>query len=250
MSEQQHGGPDFRPSHLPCGPEDIGRYVLMPGDPGRVPLIAAHFDRPERIGQNREYCVWTGYLDGVKVSAVSHGIGAASTAIAVEELGMLGADTFIRVGTSGGVAPGPEPGDMVVAWGAVRDEGTSDQYIFTEFPAVADRHVTNALAEGCAQLGLRYHVGVVQAKDSFYGELEPGRMPIAPELTDRWNAWIGGNVLASEMETAAMYVISSINRWRAGGIVSIYGGPSRVERLALAAVAGLRVLIARDKESI
>lgn len=235
--------------HLPCRPGDVGRYVLMPGDPGRVPLIAQRFEQPHEIGRNREYCVWSGYLDGVKVSAVSHGIGAASTAIAVEELLMAGADTFIRVGTSGPVAPGPQRGDLVIAWGAVRDEGTSHQYIFPEFPAVADRTVTNALVEGCRRVKAAYHVGIVQAKDSFYGEIDPGRMPVAPELKDRWDAWVGGGVLASEMETAAMYVVSSIRRARAGGVVNIFGDPTGIDRMIDATVAGLRVLIDWDRRS-
>jgi len=236
--------------HLPCRPGDVGRYVLMPGDPGRVPLIAQRFEHPHEIGRNREYCVWSGYLDGVKVSAVSHGIGAASTAIAVEELILAGADTFIRVGTSGPVAPGPERGDLVVAWGAVRDEGTSHQYMFAEFPAVADRAVTNALVEGCSRVKATYRVGIVQAKDSFYGEIDPRRMPLASDLKDRWDAWVGGGVLASEMETAAMYVVSTIHRARAGGIVNIFGDPSGIHRMITAAVVGLRVLIDRDRRSV
>src|SRR5499427_1331022 len=109
-----------RQYHIECAPGDVGRYVLMPGDPGRVPLIASFLENAQKIAQHREYTTYTGWLDGEKVSVTSTGIGGPSTAIAVEELVKIGADTFIRVGTSGPMQPYVAAGDLVVVTGAVR----------------------------------------------------------------------------------------------------------------------------------
>ena len=121
------------------------------------------------MAQNREYVTWTGTLLGEQVSVVSTGIGCPSTAIAVEELVEAGADTFIRVGSAGAIQPEGQMGDVAIVTAAIRDEGTSRQYLPIEFPAVADLDVVNALRAAAKKLGFRYHIGVAQSKDSFYG---------------------------------------------------------------------------------
>ena len=156
--------------HINCVEGDVGRYVLLPGDPGRCEAIAKHFDNPVHIGMNREYNIYTGTLLGEKVSVCSTGIGGPSAAIAMEELVKIGADTFVRVGTCGGIDLEVMPGDVVVATGSIRFEHTSLEYAPIEFPAVADFDVTTALKNASEKLGYRTHTGVVQCKDSFYGQ--------------------------------------------------------------------------------
>ena len=156
--------------HIQCVEGDVGRYVILPGDPGRVPLIASFFEDAHQVAYNREYNVYTGTLCGEKVSVCSTGIGGPSAAIAMEELHNIGADTFIRVGTCGGIDIDVQAGDVVVATGAIRYEHTSLEYAPIEFPAVPDLGVANALKEASEELGNRTHVGVVQCKDSFYGQ--------------------------------------------------------------------------------
>lgn len=207
--------------HLHLKEGDVGRYVLLPGDPARCEKIARYFDDAHFVAQNREYVSWTGTLLGEKVSAVSTGIGCPSTAIAVEELIEAGADTFIRVGSSGSMQPYVHSGDVVVVSAAIRDEGTSSHYLPIEFPAVADIEVVNALNEGARKLGFRNHTGVAHSKDSFYGEVERTRMPLADELGARWKAFIAGGAVCSEMESAALFIISAIHRKRAGGVMLV-----------------------------
>jgi uridine phosphorylase len=234
--------------HIACRPGDVGRYVLMPGDPGRVPLIAAYFDSAELVAQHREYTTYTGLLDGVKVTVTSTGIGSPSTAIAVEELAKIGADTFIRVGTSGLMQPSMRSGDLVVVTGAVRDEGTSGQYMPMAFPAIADPDVVQCLRAGCADVGARAHVGLAHSKDSFFGEMEPERMPMREELQQRWRAWVQAGVLCSEMEAAALFVVASVLHKRAGGLMVALTAPHPIDELCRASVAGLRRLIALDAQ--
>ena len=143
--------------HIACAQGDIGRYCILPGDPGRVPAIAALFDDAKQIAYNREFNVWTGTLLGEKVTACSTGIGGPSASIAMEELHKCGADTFIRTGTCGGIALDVQSGDVVVATGAIRYEHTSREYAHIEFPAVADFQAANALVEAARALG--YQIG-------------------------------------------------------------------------------------------
>jgi uridine phosphorylase len=206
-----------RQYHLQCAPGEVGGYVLLPGDPARCALIAERFDEPRLVAANREFTTYTGLLDGVPVSATSTGIGGPSTAIAVEELCNLGAHTLIRVGTCGGMQPQVRWGDVIVAQAAVRDEGTTFQYVPAGYPAVAHAEVLDALREAAAERAGTVHVGLVQSKDSFYGEMEPDRMPVAAELKARWDAWIHAGVLASEMECATLYVVAAVRGARAGG---------------------------------
>ncbi len=202
--------------HIQCTREQIGRYVILPGDPGRCELIARQFDRPEKIAHNREFVTWSGFLDGERVSVTSTGIGGPSAAIALEELAALGAHTFVRVGTCGGIDLSVRGGELVIATGAVRQEGTTLHYAPLSFPAVPHFDVLSALVVCAAKGNIPFHVGVVQSKDSFYGQHEPERMPVAGELLAQWEAWKKLHVLASEMETAALFVAAAALGVRCG----------------------------------
>jgi uridine phosphorylase len=224
-----------------------------------VPVLAERLDGARQVAANREYVSWTGELDGAHVTVTSTGIGCPSAAIAVEELHASGTDTFVRVGTAGGMQQDVRVGDLVIAEAAVRDEGTSPQYVPLAFPAVADPDVTRAFRDGSAALGLRHHVGVVHSKDSFYGQREPERMPVAEELAARWRAWIRAGVLCSEMEAATIYVVARVLRARAGGIMLVAGNQelggarreeARLETLVDAAIEGLRRLIRADQQQV
>jgi uridine phosphorylase len=236
--------------HIECRPGDVGRYVLLPGDPGRVPLIAGYLDDAQKVAQHREYTTYTGWLDGEKVSVTSTGIGGPSTAIAVEELARIGADTFIRVGTSGLMQTNMQSDDLVVVLGAVRDEGTANQYMPLAFPAVADLDVVDCLRQACQASGLRYHVGLSHSKDAFYAELTPERLPLAETLQQNWRAWVLGGVLCSEMEAATLFVVASVLGKRAGGIMVALNRPATsLDPLCRTALDGVRRLIALDRTS-
>ena len=202
--------------HIHCVPGDVGRYVILPGDPGRCEKIAALFDDAHFVAQNREYTVYTGTLLGEKVSVCSTGIGGPSASIAMEELAAIGADTFIRVGTCGGIAMDVLPGDVVVATGAIRYEHTSLEYAPIEFPAVPDFDVTAALKAASESLGYRTHTGVVQCKDSFYGQHSPEKSPVYYDLLQKWESWKRLGVKASEMESAALFAFAAALGVRCG----------------------------------
>lgn len=202
--------------HIRCNPGDVGRYCFLPGDPGRCEQIAKYFDNYVHVGMHREFNIYTGTLLGEKVSVCSTGIGGPSAAIAMEELAAIGVDTFIRVGTCGGIDLDVLPGDVVVATGAVRFEHTSMEYAPIEFPAVPDFGVTAALKVAAEQLGYRVHVGVVQCKDSFYGQHSPEKSPVSYELLQKWEAWKRLGVKASEMESAALFVVAAALGVRCG----------------------------------
>ena len=213
--------------HIHCKAGDVGRYVILPGDPGRCQAIASLFDDPVHVGMNREYNIYTGTLLGEKVSVCSTGIGGPSAAIAMEELVAVGADTFIRVGTCGGIDLDVQAGDVVVATGAVRYEHTSMEYAPIEFPAVADLDVTLALRESARDLGYRVHTGVVQNKDSFYGQHSPEKSPVYYELLQKWESWKRLGVKASEMESAALFVIASALKVRCGSCFHVVWNQER-----------------------
>lgn len=216
--------------HIGLGKGDVGRYVILPGDPGRCELIAEYFDNPVKVAQNREYCTYTGELDGVKVSVVSTGIGGPSASIAVEELINCGADTFIRVGTSGGMQEEVLGGNLVIASGAIRAEGTTREYAPIEYPAVPDYTVLSALKKSADKLGIPNHVGVVQCKDNFYGQHSPDTMPVAGELNAKWTAWVKTGALASEMESAALFIVGSVRRVRTGAVLLVIANQIRREK--------------------
>ena len=213
--------------HIRCVEGDVGRYVFLPGDPGRCESIAAHFEHPVHVGMNREYNIYTGFLCGQKVSVCSTGIGGPSAVIAMEELHNIGADTFLRVGTCGGIDLDVRSGDVVVATGAVRMEGTSREYAPIEWPAVADYQAVDALVRACKALGKPWHAGVVQSKDSFYGQHSPGRMPVSYDLEQKWQAWKRLGVLASEMEGAALFTVAAARRVRCGAVFHVIWNQER-----------------------
>ena len=204
--------------HIGLKPGDVGKYVILPGDPKRCEKIAQYFDDPKLVADRREFTTYTGYLDGVKVSVTSTGIGGSSASIALEELVNVGADTFIRVGTCGGMDVNVKGGDVVIATGAIRMEGTSKEYAPIEFPAVANLDITNALVNSAKNLGYNYHTGVVQCKDSFYGQHNPDRMPVNYELINKWEAWKKMGCLASEMESAALFIAGSFLKVKVGSV--------------------------------
>ena len=228
--------------HLQIRKGDVGRYVIMPGDPKRCAKIAAYFDDAVLVADSREYVTYTGYLDGVKVSVTSTGIGGPSASIAMEELVNCGADTFIRIGTCGGMDIDVKGGDIVVATGAIRMEGTSKEYAPIEFPAVANLDVTNALIAAAREGGYTCHAGVVQCKDAFYGQHEPETKPVSYELLNKWEAWLRLGCKASEMESAALFIVASYLRVRAGSTFLVVGNQERDK-------AGLENPIVHDTES-
>ena len=248
--------------HINVGKGEVGKYVILPGDPKRCEKIAAHFENAKLIADSREYVTYTGYLEGVKVSVTSTGIGGPSAAIALEELVKCGADTFVRVGTCGGMDLNVKGGDMVVATGAIRMEGTSKEYAPIEFPAVANLEVVNSLVKSSKELNKTYHAGVVQCKDSFYGQHSPETKPVSYELMDKWNAWMRCGCLASEMESAALFVVGSYLRVRVGSVFLVIANQEReragmeniqvhdTESAIEVAVQAIRNLIKADKEKI
>ena len=196
-----------RQYHIQVAKGEVGRYVIMPGDPKRCVKIAQYFDNPVLIADNREYITYTGTLDGVKVSVTSTGIG-------------------------GGMQPEVKSGDIVIATGAIRMEGTSREYAPIEYPAVANLDVTNALVAAAKEKGLSCHTGVVQCKDAFYGQHEPEAMPVGYELLNKWEAWKKMGCLASEMESAALFIAAGKLRARAGSCFLVLANQER-EKLGL-----------------
>ena len=248
-----------RQYHIHCAPGDVGRYVILPGDPGRCASIAAYFDDAKLVAQNREYTTYTGTLLGVPVSVCSTGIGGPSASIAMEELHKLGADTFIRTGTCGGIELDVKSGDIVVATGAIRFEHTSMEYAPIEFPAVADFGLTAALMQASKALGYTTHSGVVQCKDSFYGQHSPEASPVYYELLQKWESWKRLGVKASEMESAALFVVAAALHVRCGSCFHVVWNQER-EKAGLdqdmsedtsaavkVAVEALKLVIAADK---
>ena len=218
---------DGRQYHIGLKEGDVGRYVILPGDPKRCEKIAQFFDNPVKVADKREFVTYTGYLDGEKVSVTSTGIGGPSASIALEELVKAGAQTFIRVGTCGGIDTNVKGGDIVIATGAVRAEGTSREYAPIEFPAVANLDIVNALVESAKKLGFNYHTGIVQCKDSFYGQHSPQTMPVSNELLNKWEAWKRLGCLASEMESAALFVVASYLRVKVGSVFLVVANQER-----------------------
>jgi len=202
-------------------------YAILPGDPGRVEKIASYLEKPRFFHQNREYTAWLGELSGKTVMVISTGMGGPSTAIAIEELYKTGVRNFIRIGTCGGMALEVLGGDIVIATGAIRMDGTTREYVPIEFPAVANLDVTNALVEAAKNLNQKWHAGIVQCKDSFYGQHDPDRMPAGYELKDKWEAWKKAGCLASEMESSTLFIVSQILGARAGCVLNVVWNQER-----------------------
>jgi uridine phosphorylase len=244
--------------HIQMKYGDVGRYVLLPGDPGRSEKIAQYFDNPQFVASNREYVTYNGTLNGERVTVTSTGIGGPSTAIAVEELAMIGVDTFIRVGTSGGMQPHIKPGTLAIVTGAIRDEGTTLQYMPPEFPAVADIQVVSALRDAAIKLGKPFELGISHSKDSFYAQHTPERMPVADRLLERWKAWRMGGAICSEMEASTIFIVGSYLRKRTGGIMLIAANqesenPANIVTdlgdMLETSMEALKILIEQDRQS-
>lgn len=228
--------------HLQIRSGDVGKYVLLPGDPKRCAKIAQYFEDPVLVADSREYVTYSGYLEGEKVSVTSTGIGGPSASIAMEELVKAGAHTFIRVGTCGGMDIEVKSGELVIATGAVRAEGTSREYAPIEFPAVANPDIVDALRRAAGRLGMKHHVGIVQCKDSFYGQHEPEIMPVDYELKQKWGAWMRLGCKASEMESAALFVVADFLRVRCGSVFLAVANQEREK-------AGLENPVVHDTDS-
>ena len=254
-----------RQYHIQTLPEEVGRYVILAGDPGRIPKIISYFNNAVQVAYNREYNVYTGTLDGVRVTACSTGIGGPSSAIAVEELVKCGADTFIRVGTAGGIADQVRGGDLVIASAAVCGEGTSREYLPSGYPAAADFDVTYHLGLAARELsedkdGCRCHVGIVHSKDSFYGQVAPETSPVSYLLQNRWESYKRLGCLCSEMECASIYAVGLARRVRCGAVLlaiwnmeRTYSGEDDTknldtDRAIRCAVEAVRKLIAADRK--
>ena len=248
--------------HINVSEGEIGKYCILPGDPGRCEKIASYFDGPYHVSTNREYCIWNGTIEGETVTVCSTGIGGPSAAIALEELVSCGAHTFIRVGTCGGIDLSVKAGDAVIASGAVRQDGTSREYAPIEFPAVSDPDVMLSLRQAAKKLCVPNHTGVVQAKDSFYGQHSPNRMPTASDLLEKWEAWKRLGVLASEMESGTLFTVASYLRVRCGAVFSVVWNQERADagldndtdenhdtdRAIRIGIEALRELILNDRE--
>ena len=247
--------------HINMKKGDVGKYVILPGDPGRCEKIAKYFDDAKFVTSNREFTTYTGTLLGEKVSVCSTGIGGPSASIAMEELAQIGADTFIRVGTCGGINLDVKSDDIVIASGSIRYEHTSTEYAPIEYPAVSNYKVLNALVEGAEKLNKNYHVGVVQSKDSFYGQHSPHRSPVSYELLAKWESWKKLGVLASEMESAALFVVADALKVRCGSCFHVIWNQERqlagldqeeshdAEGCIQVAIEALKLLIEQDKKS-
>lgn len=248
--------------HIQVAKGEVGKYVILPGDPKRCKLIASYFDDAKLVADSREFVTYTGYLDGTKVSVTSTGIGGPSAAICMEELVACGADTFIRVGTCGGMDINVKSSDVVIANSAIRFEGTSKEYAPIEFPAVANFELTNALVEASKNLKQAYHVGTVQCKDSFYGQHRPETLPNHAELLNKWDAWLKLGALASEMESAALFIVASYLHVRCGSCFLVVANQERAKQgldnpqchdtnIAIkVAIEALRIQIKKDKENV
>ena len=218
--------------HIGLTKEDIqgAKTAILPGDPGRVEKIAAKLQNPTKITVTREYTSYLGELNNEKILVISTGMGGASTAICVEELHLLGVENLIRVGTCGGMQDDVLAGDIIIAQGAIRQDGTSKEYVPVEFPAVADIDLLCNLRESAKELGYRYHTGVVQCKDSFYGQHSPEKMPIGYELLNKWDAWIKAGTLASEMESSTLYTVASILKMKAATVLLVVWNQEREKK--------------------
>ncbi|MGB2628655.1 MAG: nucleoside phosphorylase [Candidatus Acidiferrum sp.] len=240
--------------HLKATAADIGAYVFLCGDPSRVAAISKYFDEQREVSTARGYVIHSGKLAGERVSVVASGIGGPSTAIAVEELIALGARTFLRVGTCGSLQSNVKIGDTIISTAAVREEGTTRQYIAVEYPAVASWDVVQSLVQSCRRAKAKFHIGLTHCKDAFYSELP--EYTADPEGTERrWNGWSRGNVLCTEMEASTIYVIASMRNCRAGALLHVVGSTIEgnlitkapdIEPVLEIAIAAMNLMITND----
>jgi len=206
--------------HIKCRKGDVARYALLPGDPARVKVIASLWDESRKVAENRQYVTYTGKVSGVEISTTSTGIGSPSAAIAVEELARCGADTFIRVGTCGGYQRSQKVGDIAIATGAVRWEGTTRQYVPAEYPAISTPEVVMALIEAAERIGVNYHVGITKSSDGLYSGMAFGGYEQS-WMKNIESDFAKANVISAEMESSTIFTLASLFRLRAGSVCSI-----------------------------
>jgi uridine phosphorylase len=259
--------------HLHIDDGDVAPYVLLPGDPGRVETIAALWDEARHVAANREYVTYSGTYKGAPISCTSTGIGAPSTAIAMEELARCGAATFFRVGTCGTFLDHVANGDVAIFDSAVRLDGASHGYAPPEFPAVASHDVTAAAIAAARELGVPYHVGTTRSADTFYARHpRPGS-----SYNDFWQSWWRDhfedlkrlNVVGAEMEASLIFVLARVWGLRSGGaavvldnVLGVSGksgefdpqeqlehGDDHIERLARLGCETVRLLYEADQAS-
>jgi len=222
--------------HIKLKQGDTAKYVLLPSDPKYVAVIACYLDNAKLIADYREYVTVTGEYKGIPVSIVSTGMGGSSTAIAVEELIKVGSCTFIRIGTAIGLSPKLQDNDLVIAQGAIKDEGTSSEYIPHEYPALANIDIVRALKEASETLNYNHYIGVVHSTDCLYGTLEPEKSFFSERFQSKLNNYTKAGALASDMESAALFSVASLRRVRAGCIMAIAPDKDYMIKVALDAI--------------
>lgn len=205
--------------HIRCKPQDIARYALVPGSHARAQLIAAHLEDCRLVSDSRGYLVYTGYAEGVRITAASTGMGGPSTAIALEELAQLGADTFIRVGSCGTLQDYVTCGDVIIATGTFRAGGTANHYLPPAFPAVPTFEITRQLVKAAARLGLKVHVGLGSAGDAFYAPRDPAQRALLKQA----------GIISGEMESDTLFVIGAYRGWRTGALYACDGTATEVK---------------------
>lgn len=213
--------------HIESTKENIGRYILLVGDPARTEIVAKFFDSAKEVSFNREFRIFTGYIKSqenkkIKISTVSTGIGCPAAAICIEELANIGAKVFIRIGTAGSLKKDIKPKDIVITTASVREDGTSLQYVPISYPACANIEVVNALVEAAQRLKIKYYLGITHCKDAFYSEI-PEMLPLKEKHEFLWKVWQRSNVLATSMESSVLFVIGSIRGLFVGEILTIVG---------------------------
>ncbi len=205
--------------HVKGEPNDISRYVFCPGSQDRARRIAAHFENPVTVSEERGIVVYSGTYEGIFMTSCGTGMGGPATAIACEELAHLGADTFIRVGSCGVLQEGQGPGDVIIASGTFRAGGTGNNYLPLAFPAVPTFEVTRELVSSAERLDLPARIGVGIAGDSFYTLKD----------SDDFAAVKGAGGLFIEMESDTLFIVGQLRGWRTGAIFTSDGAPGKVK---------------------
>lgn len=196
--------------HIRCTEEDAALYAILPGDPQRVDRIKEYLTDAKDIAFNREHKSVSGYYKGVKVMAVSTGMGGPSTAIAIEELAHIGVKAMIRIGSCGALREGIRLGDLVIVNGAVRDDGASKSYVDSIFPAIPDTELLFDVIEAAKEQGFPYHVGIGRSHDALYAEAKG-------DLNELWGS---RGVLGSDMETATLFVVGGLRGVKTASILN------------------------------
>ncbi len=226
MSSAIHPTADGRAYHIGLKEGDMPRFVLLPGDPGRVERIVSQLRSPVMLSRHREFVSGKGWYGGVEVGVCSTGIGSPSTAIALEELASIGCDTYIRVGSTGALQGHIGLGDLIINSASVRLEGTSAHYVMPGYPAHAHYGVVMALVEACDSLSYRAHIGVGASTDSFYiGQGRTGHGGYLPSFSS-YEDLAAMNVLNFEMEASALFTLCSLYGLRAGSVCATYANRS------------------------